>query len=157
MKIRLFQSQDTAQVAQLFHDTVRNINRQDYSQAQVEAWAPDDIHFTDWAAKCHQCFTYVADDHGIVAGFGQLQSNGYIDCFYIHKDYQGQGIGNQLYQVIETQAQSLGVDRLFTEASITAKPFFQRMGLLVLQTQTVSCRNQTFINYQMEKRLTPAV
>jgi hypothetical protein len=31
MKIRLFEKQDTEQVAQLFHETVREINRCDYS------------------------------------------------------------------------------------------------------------------------------
>lgn len=129
MKIRLFQSQDTDQVAQLFHDTVRSINRQDYSQAQVEAWAPDNIHFIDWAAECHQCFTYVAADHGTIVGFGQLTSNGYIDCFYVHKDCQGQGIGQQLYRAIETKARDLGIDRLFAEASITAKPLFPTDGM----------------------------
>ncbi len=35
MQIRLFQPEDTEQIAQLFHDTVRQINIQDYSQEQV--------------------------------------------------------------------------------------------------------------------------
>jgi putative acetyltransferase len=101
MEIRLFQAQDTEQVAQLFHDTVRTVNRQDYSQAQVAAWAPEDIHFTDWCTKCCQCLTYVADDRGTIAGFGQIQSHGYIACLYVHQDYQGQGVGKQLYLAIE--------------------------------------------------------
>jgi putative acetyltransferase len=42
---------------------------------------------------------------------------------------------------------------LFTEASITAKPFFQRMGFSVVKEQEVSRRGETFINYAMEKFL----
>jgi putative acetyltransferase len=30
---------------------------------------------------------YVADDEGVIAGFGELEPNGHIDCFYCHKKY----------------------------------------------------------------------
>lgn len=43
MKIRLFHEQDAAQIAQLFHETVRAINIHDYSTNQVKAWAPDNM------------------------------------------------------------------------------------------------------------------
>jgi putative acetyltransferase len=84
MKIRLFAKQDAEQVARLFHETVREINIRDYSSAQVEAWAPDDIYFRDWEKICSNRFTYVADDEGTIAGFGELEPNGHIDrlaCF----------------------------------------------------------------------------
>ncbi len=41
MKIRLFDRQDAEQIAQLFHETVREVNIRDYSNNQVQAWAPD--------------------------------------------------------------------------------------------------------------------
>lgn len=155
VEIRLFQAQDAEQVAQLFHDTVRAINRQDYSQAQVTAWAPEDLHFRNWAEVCASRFTYVADAAGMILGFGELEANGHIDCFYCHKEYQRQGIGHQIYQAIAAKALELGLDRLVVEASITALPFFQRQGFVVLQKQQVDCRGQTLINYAMEKRLVP--
>ena len=43
--IRLFQKQDAEQIAKLFHQTVREVNINDYSINQVKAWAPDDINF----------------------------------------------------------------------------------------------------------------
>ena len=48
IKIRLFQIEDTEHIAKLFHETVRNINIQDYSLAQVKAWAPDQLDFKNW-------------------------------------------------------------------------------------------------------------
>ena len=71
MKIRLFHKQDAEQIAQLFHQTVREVNSSDYSLAQVKAWAPDNIYFRNWAIICAERFTYVADNQGIIAGFGQ--------------------------------------------------------------------------------------
>lgn len=153
MQIRLFEERDAEQVAQLFHDTIRAINIRDYSQSQVEAWAPNDIHFRDWVAICSQRITYVADDQGTIAGFGELEPNGHIGCFYCHKDYQGRGVGKQIYQEIEAKAIELQLNQLFTEASITAKPFFQRMGFSVVKEQQVYCRGEQFKNYVMKKSL----
>ncbi|WP_008312324.1 GNAT family N-acetyltransferase [Leptolyngbya sp. PCC 6406] len=154
INIRLFKTQDVEQIAQLFHDTVREVNVRDYSSNQVRAWAPDDIHFRNWLEVCSNRFTYVAAaDDGTIAGFGELEANGHIGCFYCHKNYQRCGLGRQIYQAIEAKAVELSVSRLFTEASITAKPFFQRMGFLVIKEQEVTCRGKTLINYAMEKLL----
>lgn len=151
MNIRLFEPQDAAQIAQLFHDTVREINRRDYSTAQVQAWAPDDLNFRNWAEVCAARSTYVAEQSGVIAGFGELEADGHIDCFYCHKHYQRQGVGRQLYQAIESKATELGIKRLFTEASITAKPFFQQLGFTVVAEQQVLRRGERFTNYVMEK------
>lgn len=157
IKVRLFEPQDADQVARLFHETVREVNIGDYSSAQVKAWAPDDLYFRNWAEVCSNRFTYVADAEGAIAGFGELEANGHIDCFYCHKDYQRCGVGSQIYWAIEAKALELSVNRLFVEVSITAKPFFQRMGFAVIAQQTVTCRGETFINYLMEKILDAVV
>lgn len=151
--VRLFERADAIAIAQLFHDTVRTINRRDYSEAQVQAWAPDDLFFRDWAAACSSRITYVAEADGEIVGFAELKPNGYIDCFYCHKDYQGRGVGRQLYGAIAAQAQVLQLPRLCTEASITAKPFFERMDFVVIEAQSVTVRGATFCNYWMEKIL----
>lgn len=119
----------------------------------MRAWALDDIYFRDWGAVCASRYTYVADDQGTIAGFGELEPNGHIDCFYCHKDYQRRGVGRQIYQAIESKAMELSLSRLFVEASITAKLFFQRMGFAVVKAQTVTCRGEIFINYLMENCL----
>ncbi|MBI4781648.1 MAG: GNAT family N-acetyltransferase [Oscillatoriophycideae cyanobacterium NC_groundwater_1537_Pr4_S-0.65um_50_18] len=153
IKIRLFETQDVAQVAQLFHDTVHAINSLDYSSSQVKAWAPNNIHFRNWAKVCSSRFTYVADDDGVIAGFAELEPNGHIDCFYCHKNYQRCGVGKKLYEAIEAKAAELTLNRLFVEASITAKPFFERIGFAVVREQEVARRDESFINYVMEKFL----
>lgn len=153
MEIRLFQPEDTSQIAQLFHNTVRKVNIQDYSLRQVTAWAPDDIYFRDWVTICSSNFTYVAWENEEILGFGELKSNGHIDCFYIHAQHQRQGIGSKIYQAIEIKAKQLKNTRLTTEASITAKPFFISQGFKIVNPQQVSCRGEIFINYLMEKVL----
>lgn len=154
MKIRLFDRQDAEQIAQLFHKTVHEVNIRDYSNNQVKAWAPDDIHFRNWAKVCSERFTYVADDRGVIAGFGELELNGHIDCFYCHKDYLKMGVGSKIYAAIQAKAEELGINRLYLEASITAQPFFLKMGFSTIREQQVERRGETFVNYVMEKFLT---
>lgn len=153
MQVRLFEPQDAEQIARLFHETVRQVNIRDYSVNQVNAWAPDDLYFRDWVKVCSNRFTYVVDDQGVIAGFGELEPNGHIDCFYCHKNYQRCGVGSQIYRAIETKASELSLKRLFVEVSTTAKPFFQHVGFTVVNEQRVSRRGETFVNYVMEKLL----
>ena len=153
MLTRLFVADDSDAIAQLFHDTVHEINVRDYSLAQVRAWAPEDIHFNDWQRRCSEGITYVAEDAECIAGFCTLLSDGHIEYFFSHKNYQRCGVGTLLYRALESQALDLGMLQLTLDASITALPFFQRMGFCVIKEQTVECRGQRFINVVLQKKL----
>jgi len=153
VEIRLFEPQDSDRLAQIFHDTVREVNIRDYSLDQVNAWAPEDLHFRDWTKVCANRFTYVAFEAEEIIGFGEIEANGHIDCFYCHKDYQRQGVGTRIYQTLETKALELGLSRLYTEASITARAFFKSRGFGVVKEQVVGVRGQKFTNFVMEKFL----
>jgi UPF0176 protein len=153
MLIRLFQKQDSDRIAQLFHDTVHEVNNRDYSPDQLKAWSPDDLHFIDWGDFCTKIFTYVAEEEGEIIGFGQLEANGHINCFYCHKDYQRCGVGIRIYREIEAKALELKIERLFVEASITARAFFKSRGFAVVKEQQVICRGEKFTNFVMEKLL----
>ena len=153
MQIRLFEPKDTEQIAWLFHNTVRKVNIKDYSKRQVIAWSPEDIYFRDWQAVCSSRYTYVAEEDNKILGFGKLEPNGHIDCFYVHYQHQKQGIGSAIYQAIETKARELNLTRLFAEASITARAFFVSRGFKVIKQQQIICRQEKFVNYLVVKIL----
>jgi UPF0176 protein len=157
MEIRLFQPQDSNRLAHLFHDIFNNtgheVNIQDYTADQFQAWAPENLHFRDWAKICSDRFTYIAEEAGEIIGFAELEANGHIDCFYCHKDYQRRGVGTRLYQTIETKAVELGIKKLYTEASITARAFFKSRGFVITKEQQVLGWGEKFINYAMAKEL----
>ncbi len=85
--VRRFEPADAADVAQLFYNTVRRVNRADYSQEQVEAWAPDIYDLAAWLETCSRRITFVAPDPQIV-GFAELvpaepdAREGHVDRFY---------------------------------------------------------------------------
>ena len=153
MHIRSYQPSDTAEIARLFHDTIHQINIRDYTPEQVEAWAPAEVDEARWAQTLGSRLTFVAVEGGRIVGFGELEADGHINRFYTHALHQGQGVGTALLGAIEDKARQLGLSRLFTEASITARPSFARRGFTVLREQEVVCRGVRFVNYRMEKTL----
>jgi N-acetylglutamate synthase-like GNAT family acetyltransferase len=153
MRIRGFHPDDTAIIVELFRDTVHQVNSRDYTREQVEAWAPQEIDQERWLARLANSFTLVAVDGGQIIGFANLESDGHLDCIYAHAQHQGRGVGTALLTAIEVRARELGLTRLFAEVSITARPFFEHRGFVVVEERRVHCREVWFINYRMEKRL----
>ncbi len=153
MKIRIYEIADTEEIMRLFYDTIHEVNIRDYTEEQVAAWAPANMDIEVWIKSLGSKFTYVAEKQSKIIGFGELEANGHIDRFYCHKDFQRKGVGKKILEQIELKAHSLGVEKLFTEASITAKPFFESQGFIVIKKQEVERRGQKLINFVMEKHL----
>jgi GNAT superfamily N-acetyltransferase len=153
MQIRAYQPKDAGQMARLIYDTVHTINRRDYSLEQVNAWMPEVPSEEGWAARYPARIAFVAEDQEKIAGFAELEPNGHIDCFYCHHSYQHQGVGRQLYQRLEEEAKTINLERLFVEASITARSFFERMGFQTLQENHFLRNDVMLSNFTMEKFL----
>jgi putative acetyltransferase len=151
VNIRGYQIRDTEAIMQLFYDTVHQVNSRDYSQAQVDAWAPKQADIEAWKQSLSSKLTDVAEVEGAIVGFAELETTGHIDRFYCHKNCQRKGVGTQLLKQLESKAISLGIKMLFVEASITAQPFFASQGFVVVRQQEVERRGQKFINFVMEK------
>lgn len=150
--LRPYTPGDAPVVVRLFRETVRTVNRKDYSDEQVRAWAPDEIDERAWPASFERNFAVVAEEGGRVVGLGEVEDNGHVGRFYVHAQTQGRGIGTAILAALEGEARRGGLGRLFTEASITARPFFEARGFVVISPQVVVCRGVEFINYRMEKR-----
>jgi GNAT superfamily N-acetyltransferase len=151
--VRRYRSSDLAGLIALFRDTVRRINGRDYSQQQVLAWAPDDIDARRWRHRFDNKEVWVADLDGAPVGFVDVARDGLIDMLYVHADHQGVGIASRLLRTVEASARTHGLLRLFTEASITARPFFEHRGFRVIAPQRMVRWAQEFLNYRMDKAL----
>lgn len=154
-QIRDYRAGDAPEIARLFYETVRSVNRADYSEEQVRAWAPGVPDVEEWHARMADRRTLVVEEGGEVAGFAELEGDGHLDTLYLRKDVVGRGIGRRLYEAIEREARCQGLRRIFTEASITARPFFKRRGFRVVRERTVTVRGVSMTNFEMEKDLLP--
>lgn len=152
-ELRPYDPADAPTLLALFRDTVRRVNCRDYSPAQIAAWASDEIDPLAWAERFVGRFTVVAEAAGRVVGFAELEPTGHIDRLYVSADHQGCGVGRLMMSAVFAEAERLGLGRLFVEASITARPFFERCGFVVLAEQVVTCRGVEMVNVRMERIL----
>ena len=83
----------------------------------------------------------------------ELEADGHVGRVYVSADRQRRGIGRRLLAAVVAEARRVGLARLFTEASITARPFFEDQGFAVRAPQVVTCRGAEFVNYRMERVL----
>lgn len=153
MILRSFQPSDAPVLLALFRETVRRINARDYNPEQIQAWASEEIDPSVWEERFRDRFAIVAEEGDVIAGFTELESDGHIDRFFVSAEHQGMGVGRGLMDRIVAEARGRGLPRLYLEASITARPFFERQGFAVLGQQTVKVRGVDFLNYRMERRL----
>jgi putative acetyltransferase len=150
-RTRLFNQSDLEECIALFRETVHNVNSKDYSQAQVDVWAPRTIDKYNWNRRLSENITYVVEYDKQILGFANLTPLGLLDLMYVHKDFQRQGVATVLLRKLEEQAKNSGLKEIFLEASVTAKTFFERLGYHVESAQNKELRGVKFDNFIMKK------
>lgn len=156
MKIRLYTAAELDAVIQVFTDAVHVLTAHEYDEAQRAAWAPRPPDISAWHKRMQQLQTWVAIDDNRVTGFISCEMNGHIDLLYVSPSYARRGIASAMYQCVETDLALSGVTELFTEASLVARPFFERFNFIVTEEQEVSRRGSSFRRFIMRKRLITA-
>ncbi len=149
--IRRFNPIDLPEIIKLFQEAVHSINIRHYSNDQVAVWTQ--IDHEKWQRSLAKNITFVAEADNKIVGFADMSHEGYLDRLYVHKDYQARFIALKLFRAIEQTARELGLDKITTDCSITAKVPAERIGFVVIKEQVVEKKGMKFINYHMEKKL----
>lgn len=149
--IRKYEAKDAHDLWTIHYSTIRNVNIQDYSEVQVEAWAPDNFDPMIWKQKMDSISPFVAEINGEIVGYTDLQENGLIDHFFCHHQFQGKGVGRTLMEHVLKVGKCRNIERFYSEVSITARPFYERFGFQVAKEQIVDIRGEKLRNFVMEK------
>jgi putative acetyltransferase len=149
--IRRYQAADLDAVISVFFRSIREVASQDYDAGQIDAWAQADRAV--WSLRRLERPTWVAVIDNTVVGFSDPESSGHIDMLFVHPQYQRMGVAAALLDEVERAARHERLPALDTDASITARPFFEAHGFRVVQPQVVALRGQRLTNFRMEKRL----
>jgi len=148
MVLRDYTPSDCEILAELFFNTVHNINVKDYSEEQINAWANGHIDLNQWNNSFLSHNTVVAEIAGVIVGFGDIDQTGYLDRLYVHHSFQRKGIATAICNKLE---QSINAAKIVTHASITAKGFFEKRGYKVVKKQQVQRQGILLTNYVMER------
>jgi putative acetyltransferase len=97
MIVREYRKSDLPEISRLFYNTVHQINSRDYTPEQIAAWAGEIKDELFWQEHFNSYLVYVVEANHIIVGFTNFKTTGYIDCFYVHHQWQGQGVGFHLW------------------------------------------------------------
>ena len=144
---------DLDQILYLFKDTIIHTCSNDYNADQIRVWTASAENRQSWIKRIEEHYFLVAEKNNFLTGFASLRKNDYIDVMYISKDYQRQGIAFNLLNKLEIKALSLDSKKLETDASITARPFFEKQGYCVIKENHHVLSGVDIMNYRMSKNL----
>ena len=153
MQIRRATIADIDEIAQLYRDTIINVNAKDYTKEQIDAWAATYNNQEGWVRRMEEQYFYVAVSDNKIVGFASIDKFGYFDLLYVHKDCQKQGIGSKLAAKIEEVANETELNEITVQASVSAKPLFEKLGYKVTGEKHKTVSNVPFTNTVMAKRL----
>jgi putative acetyltransferase len=124
-----------------------------YSPEQLAAWAPATYDKARWQQRIAQVHTLVAESDGVLAGFISYRDDGYLDLLFTHPTFARRGVATRLYVRVEATLRAVGVLKIFTHASLAARPFFDRQGFELDGEEQVECRGVYLRRFAMHKQL----
>ncbi|HTU25274.1 MAG TPA: GNAT family N-acetyltransferase, partial [Pirellulales bacterium] len=77
--------------------------------------------------------------------------DGHIDCACVHPDFRRQGVVTSLVNHAVDVCFASKINRVYVEASICAKPLFEKAGFRVIAENLVSIGGIEMLNYKMER------
>lgn len=153
LTMRPFLPADTSLLVEIFRASIEELAAEDYSDAQLEAWASAADDEAAFAKRLGEQLTLIATLAGSPVGFASLKGNDTIDMLYVHPAAVGQGAASMLVDALEKLAGARGAAKLTVEASDTAQYFFQKRGYVPQQRNSVSRGDEWLANTTMQKPL----
>lgn len=145
-----YQSGLETELFDVFSSAIKEVCSNDYTPEQITAWLPSSYDADKWKSLMGKLKPYIAKVDGQVAGYADLQDDGYIDHFYVSARHQSQGVATALMDTLLKAG--AGHERLYAHVSITARPFFEYKGFAVVSENMVMREGVELKNYIMERR-----
>ncbi|SDS91447.1 putative acetyltransferase [Halopseudomonas sabulinigri] len=153
MRLREGTAADAKACAALFTAAVHGLAGQHYDSAQRHAWAPLTPDITFWQQRLAGLQVLLAEDASGLLGFIGYAQDGHIDMLFCAPRVARRAVASALYREAETRLRQRGVERLCTEASLLAQPFFLRQGFTSDAREEVERAGVRLPRYRMSKML----
>ncbi len=153
MEVREFWAGDEPTLHEVFFSAIHGTASADYTPEQIAVWAPVEFDRERWAERMRGIAPFVAEDGGALVGYADVQDDGYIDHFFVAASAGRRGVGSALMRRIHATAAERGTTGLYSNVSLTARPFFEHWGFHVEQEQHPSVNGVSMTNFLMRKPL----
>lgn len=134
MNIRRFENNDAKELAEVIAYTFRTTNIKDYSSEFIENSIKNDLYAEKLIERSGWTHFFVACEAEKIIGCGAIgpfwgkEDESCLFTIFVLPEYQGKGIGRKIIDVLEHDEYFLRAKRIEIPASITAVPFYLKMG-----------------------------
>lgn len=131
--IRKFEENDAKEVADLISTTMRITNIKDYSLEYIEndirVLTPEYlVKRMSWTNGYVYCDNNKIVGCGFIGSYWGKENESSLYTIFVLPDFQGKGIGRKIVETLEKDDYFLRARRIEIPASITACPFYIKMG-----------------------------
>ncbi len=131
--IRRFQNSDADEVSKLIIKTLRTSNAKDYSSEYIEdnvkKFTPEGvIQRAEWTHFYVVCNGNMMIGCGAIGPYWGKEDESSLFTIFVLPEYQRKGIGRKIIETLERDDYFLRAKRIEIPASITACPFYIKMG-----------------------------
>lgn len=156
VEIRSYSTHDALATLNVFMQAVRVTAALHYSPEQVAAWSGEGVETPtvgQWHQKRSERATLVATIDDEVAGFTDVDIEGYIHMLFVAPSYGRRGVATELLAEAQRRAKAVGADSLTTNASLVLRPLLERIGFTVQAELQPVIRGVELTSFQMVKTL----
>jgi GNAT superfamily N-acetyltransferase len=153
MVIRNYQLGEEVAIWNVYYRATHESNARDYHPDLLNRWAPPDKDMNEWREHLMRTNPFVAIVDEQIVGMAEIDTVGHIGNFYVHPEFQGQGIGTQLLTRVDSEARGMNITVLNAEVSVTARNFFEARGFRVVEARSNVILGHPAANYAIEKDL----
>ena len=153
MHIRPFHPGEERALHAVFLSSVHGLACRDYTREQIEAWAPLTTDPAAWAERIRELRPFVVEHASDLVAYADVQTNGYIDHFFVSARYARQGVGSMLMGHLHAIAGAHSITELSSDVSRTAQPFFEKFGFTLKKQRLPVVRGVVVPNAHMRKVL----
>ncbi|WP_052466961.1 GNAT family N-acetyltransferase [Psychroserpens damuponensis] len=144
---------DIPEITSIFRDTVRSVNKADYSEKQIEIWSSGADDIDVWEDRINNLYFIVAEIGNHIVGFAYIVKGCNLEGLYVHRDYQRRTIGSKLLRIAESHIMADGYEIINADSSITSVDFFDSHYFEQIKKQKKSYKGKGFAYSIFSKEL----
>lgn len=137
MQIREALESDLEALVVVFTTAVQALAGGAYTAEQCRAWAPIPPDGEGWCNRLSGLKVLLACEGEQVVGFIGYARSGHVDLLFTAPPFARGGVATALFGAACEDMRRSGAQRLSTEASLAARPFFERQGFTVVGEEEV--------------------
>ena len=153
--IRRTKFEDMTAIMDAHRRSIIELCSKDYNQEQINCWSSVNYNGKLWSQAITHDYHISIEKHGKIEGFCHAcikdETVGEIRALFFTKEIVGQGYGRKAIGKALNYLRTKECSKVNVTGTITAKPFYEKMGFTCMQKISAETRGTNLICYNMTK------